>query len=91
MLSGGPKQRIGGGDLISGNEATTCKDQMIARQSEYPGTVTGGCDADTIRLDNVRHSALRVGVGGVGRLKVLQVVIATLVCDHGRLMEARSC
>lgn len=72
-LSGGPEQRVGGGDLISGNEATTSEDQVIASQSEYStgGTVTGGCNADAIGLDDMRDTALRVGVGGVGGLKVL--------------------
>jgi hypothetical protein len=49
-LSGGPKQRIGGGDLISGNQATTREDQMVPSQSEYrgtEGTVTSR-NADTI-------------------------------------------
>ena len=49
-LSGGPEQRIGGGDLISGNQASTREDQMVPSQSEYrgtEGTVTSR-NADTI-------------------------------------------
>ena len=96
-LSARPKQRISGGDLISGNQATTCEDQVVAGQSEYPGTAgTGGTmagesgfNSDTIRLDDMRHAALCYR--GIRGLKVLQTVIATLVCDNGRLVEAGCC
>ena len=86
-----PKQCVSGGYLISGNQATSSEDQVVASQSQHTSTVTsvGGCNADTIQLHDMRDTAL--SSRGVGRLKVLQMVIATFVRDNGGLMEAWRC